>query len=211
MAKVLDLRDSLGGPVHITRTHQFRHTKATSLLNAGVPLHVVQRYFGHLSPAMTLRYAKTLAETSEREFLRYQKVSATGQPLEVDPADLFDVLHLDKRADRVLPNGWCMLPPRQTCDKGNACLSCSAFATDETHRPELETQLASTQALIATRSEAFEQRHGCPMPEDNIWLVGRRNETRAIQQVLISLDEIKTTPTAVQGSGAIDRRSGDTS
>ena len=33
---------------------------ATSLLNTGVPIHVVQRYLGHLSPAMTMHYAQTL-------------------------------------------------------------------------------------------------------------------------------------------------------
>ena len=39
-------------------------------INAGVPVHVVQRYLGHLSAEMTMRYAHTLRETHEREFLR---------------------------------------------------------------------------------------------------------------------------------------------
>ncbi len=32
------------------------------------------------------------------------------------------MLELDRRTDRILPNWWCLLPPRQACDKGNACL-----------------------------------------------------------------------------------------
>jgi len=32
--------------VDFQRTHRMRHTKATDLLNAGVPIHVVQRYMG---------------------------------------------------------------------------------------------------------------------------------------------------------------------
>ncbi|MGZ6669663.1 MAG: tyrosine-type recombinase/integrase, partial [Solirubrobacteraceae bacterium] len=119
-----ELKDSRGRPVVLTRTHRFRHTQATSLINAGVPLHVVQRYFGHLSPTMTMRYARTLAETHEREFLRYRKVTADGRQLDLDPRDLYDMLELDKRADRILPNGYCLLPPRQSCDRGNACLTC---------------------------------------------------------------------------------------
>jgi integrase len=75
LARRLGIRDGVGRLVDFNRTHRFRHTRATSLLNAGVPLHVVQRYLGHLTPAMTMEYAETLAETHEREFLRYRKPS----------------------------------------------------------------------------------------------------------------------------------------
>ena len=54
LARRLGIRDSSGRMVDFQRTHRFRHTRATSLLNAGVPVHVVQRYLGHLSPAMTM-------------------------------------------------------------------------------------------------------------------------------------------------------------
>lgn len=64
------LRDSTGAPLKFTRTHRLRHTRATELLNAGVPIHIVQRYLGHRSPEMTMRYAATLARTAEAEFLK---------------------------------------------------------------------------------------------------------------------------------------------
>jgi hypothetical protein len=115
--------DGFGRRVAVSQTHQFRHTRATSLLNAGVPLHVVMRYFGHASPTMTMHYARTLSETAEAEFLRFRKVTADGRELAIAPSDLFDMLHLSQRADRVLPNGWCMLPPKQACDRGNAPLT----------------------------------------------------------------------------------------
>ena len=51
------IRDDDGRIIDLQRTHAFRHTAATSLLNAGVPLHVVQRWLGHLTPAMTMTYA----------------------------------------------------------------------------------------------------------------------------------------------------------
>jgi len=41
-------------------------------------------------------------------------------------------MHLFDRADRFLPNGYCLLPPLQSCDKGNACLTCGVFVTDTT-------------------------------------------------------------------------------
>ena len=78
-----DLRDGTGVLLDLSSTHRFRHTKATSLINAGVPLHVVQRYLGHSSPEMTMHYAQTLDTTAKAEFLRYQKLTATGQPATV--------------------------------------------------------------------------------------------------------------------------------
>ena len=93
------------------------------MLNSGVPLHVLQRYLGHLTPTMSMTYAQTLQSTAEAEFLRYRKITADGREIEVDPQDLYDMLELDRRTDRILPNGYCLLPPRQVCGKGNAPLT----------------------------------------------------------------------------------------
>lgn len=205
LTKQLGIVNSLGQPIRISRTHSFRHTRATNLLNAGVPIHVVMRHFGHLTPTMTMHYAKTLASTAEREFLRFQKVTADGRALAMSAEDLYDVLNLDQRADRILPNGWCLLPPKQTCSRGNACLTCPQFTTDETHRDELTRQLHDTEQLIAGRQHAFTARFGTAMPEDNVWLTGRGHERDALQRVLISLDEIKLRPgAAIRGAGRPD-------
>jgi hypothetical protein len=84
----------------------------------------------------------------EEEFLKYKKVTRDG-------TDLYDLIQRDKRADRVLPNGWCTLPAKQLCDKGNACLTCAKFVTDVTRGPELRRQLEDTERLVASRQEAF--------------------------------------------------------
>jgi hypothetical protein len=187
---------------------QVQITKATSLINAGVPLHVVMRYMGHLSPAMTMHYAQTLSQTHEREFLRFKKVTADGREYEGDPQDLFDRLQLDRRTDRILPNGWCLLPPRQACTKGNACLSCTKFVTDETFRPSLSHQLAETGQLITRRQAEHQQRYGHPMTSDNVWLTGRQQETAALEQILITLDRVRTaggTVVPIRGAGSAQR------
>ena len=186
-AELIDVRDALGRRVLISRTHHFRHTRATSLLNAGVPLHVIQRYLGHLSPTMTMRYAQVTSETMEREFLRYRKITATGDELAISPQDLFDLLQLDQRADRILPNGWCLLPPHQTCDRGNACLTCSKFATDATHLEDHQHQVDLLGSLVEARQTAFRKRAGREMPPDNVWLVERRKEQRALQSIIVKL------------------------
>ena len=120
-------------------THQFRHTAATNLINAGVPLHVVMRYFGHVSPDMTLHYAVTSAQTMEEEFLRYKKVTRDGRTATIDSSDLYDLIQLDKRA---IPNSHLAqtvlvrtLPPKQSssADKGNAH-ACLAPGAEIRHR-----------------------------------------------------------------------------
>ncbi|MGH3422721.1 MAG: tyrosine-type recombinase/integrase, partial [Streptosporangiaceae bacterium] len=62
LAAALQVTDATGALVDFQRTHRMRHTKATNLLNAGVPLHVVQRYLGHLSPEMTMHYAPRVSQ-----------------------------------------------------------------------------------------------------------------------------------------------------
>lgn len=205
LARRLDIRDSAGRPVDFRRTHRFRHTRATSLLNAGVPIHVVQRYLGHLSPAMTMHYAQTLAETHEAEFLRYRKLTADGRELEIGARDLYDMLQLDQRTDRILPNGWCLLPPRQACDRGNACLTCDKFATDASFLPELRQQKDRTLHLIDQRQHAFCARTGTPMSEDNIWLQGRRREAASLEAIITTLQHQPGTeagPDPAAGPGA---------
>ena len=74
--------------MRFSQTHRLRHTRATELLNDGVPIHVVQRYLGHATPEMTLRYAATLAATAEAEFLRHKKIGAHGVDIAISPADI---------------------------------------------------------------------------------------------------------------------------
>jgi Phage integrase family len=208
LVRRLDVRDATGAVVDFNRTHRFRHTKATSLLNSGVPLHVVQRYLGHLSPEMTMIYAKTLASTHEAEFLRYRKVTADARELETDPRDLYDMLQLHQRTDRILPNGWCLLPPRQLCSKGNACLTCDKFATDATFLPELAAQLTRTEQLITQRREAFRARTGQELSDDNVWLAGRRQEQHALGQIILQVEHTRLadgTLQALRGAGASAR------
>ncbi|MDH6710645.1 hypothetical protein P3T27_007395 [Kitasatospora sp. MAA19] len=167
----------------------------------------MRQAFGHFQyPTPSL---KTLSVTAEREFLRYKKVTADGRTAAVDPSDLYDLLHLDQRADRVLPNGWCMLPPKQICSKGNACLACDKFVTDASHHDELQRQLAQTETLITRRQARFTARHSEPMGEENVWLAGRLSETRALSKVLVALDQIGVHDDgqlrAVRGAGTSDR------
>lgn len=206
LSDILELRDEGGRPLRYSHSHRLRHTKATTLLNAGAPIHVVQRYLGHRSPEMSMRYAATLASTAEREFLALAKIGRDGRESAMAPHDMLDLLQLDKRTDRVLPNGYCLLPPTRSCEKGNACHGCDHFATDRSHLPEIRRQHAETEQLVEHRQAQHLARYGEPMSENNIWLEQRRIELRSMQLEIEALQAQPDNSTAaVRGAGVAGR------
>ncbi|GDY34040.1 tyrosine-type recombinase/integrase [Gandjariella thermophila] len=186
-SSLVRITDGKERPVQLSHTHRFRHTKLTRLAELGLPIHVLQRYAGHATPSMSMHYIAHREEHAEQAFLATRKLKADGTTI-VFSRDDHDRLHLFDRADRFLPHGWCLLPPLQTCDKGNSCLTCSVFVTDDTHTQTLARQLEETEALIHRTATAFLQRHGRPMPDDNVWLAQRHAERAALQRLLTALE-----------------------
>ena len=199
--QAVQLRDADNKPLRFSSTHRLRHTKATEMLEAGVPIHVVQRYFGHASPEMLMQYAATLASRAEHEFLKAKRAGAFGTPLTMDSADLYEITALSGRTDRILPNGLCLLPPISVCDKGNACLTCGHFATDTRHLPDLTEQRRATLELIEIRQGAFTDRHGTPMPDNHVWLQHRHRELASLDAITAALESADT----VTGAGTTGR------
>jgi integrase len=193
------IADKTGKLIELNQTHRFRHTKLTNLAELGLPIHVIQRYAGHSTPTMTMHYVAQREEHAEQAFLATRKFKADGAAVAFSRED-HDGMHLFNRADRFLPHGYCLLPPLQTCDKGNACLTCSVFVTDPSHLDTLRRQLEETEALIDKQTEAFQVRHGRPMPEDNVWLVQRAAERDALVRLLGSMQE--NPGRACQGAGS---------
>jgi hypothetical protein len=188
--------------VHLSHTHRFRHTRLTRLAELGLPLHVLQRYAGHTTAAMTSHYIALREEYAQQAFLAAAKYKADGTALVFSRGE-HNAMHLFDRADRFLPNGYCTLPPAQSCDRGNACLTCSMFVTDASHRDALQRQLEETTALIDRRATEFQTRHGRAMPADNVWLAARTTECDALRR-LLAATQIQS-GRALQGPGSHTR------
>jgi len=154
----VDLRDEAGGAVTVT-AHRFRHTVGTRMINQGVPAHIVQRYLGHASPAMTAVYAHLHDKTMRDAFEAYSKtrVNIAGQLLAYDtesPAtDAEWIKHNLARVADSLPNGYCGRPPQRDCPHPNACLTCPDFQTTPeflgVHRDQ-----AKTNRILIAQAEA---------------------------------------------------------
>ena len=100
-------------------------------------------------------------------------------------------------------HGLCMLPPRQTCNRGNACLTCDKFATDASYLDEHEAQLAKLNELMAQRQAVFRARTGSEMSASNVWLQQRLTEQRALQKIITVLGQpqLAAPDHAVRGAG----------
>ena len=119
----------------LNHIHQFRHTKGTELINNGVGIEYVKRYLGHNSFAMTLRYAhihdQTLKEQVKESWAEGKIVNISGELIDTNPEINNANNYTFKKGilGEVLANGYCALPARLTCSKGNACLQCGDFRT----------------------------------------------------------------------------------
>jgi integrase len=192
-------------PLPLTKTHQFRHTVATNFANAGVPVHVLQRFLGHASPAMSMRYVSIRDETVEQAFLNLVKIGVDGDEVAMDRTTMYDLLQLHRTTDRVLPNGLCLLPPARDCDKGNACYTCGMFATDRSFLEVHHEMLERTRELVTQRQAQHQQRTGQPMIESNVWLRERLQEIAAVERILGRLQQLPDGQRTLQGGGAAAR------
>ncbi|MDX3612392.1 hypothetical protein OG920_03590 [Streptomyces europaeiscabiei] len=155
---------------------------------------------------MTRRYAASLASTAEREFLALAELGRDGREIGMDRRDMLDLVQLDRRTDRILPNGYCLLPSTRSCDKANACHGCDHFATDRTFLPDIQRQLAETQTLVAARRARHTERYGEPMSGANVWLEQRNAEIRSMQLEIIALEVQPTdSTTVVRGADVLGR------
>lgn len=144
----------LSGKAWNFQSHQFRHTVGTSMINNGVPIHIVKQYLGHESFEMTLRYAHIHNQTLKEEFAKFQGkvVDVTGKVVEAANPELeiADLQWFKKNIQaQALPNGSCALPTiMQSCPHANACLTCTHFRTTIKFLDQHKQQLDATEKII---------------------------------------------------------------
>jgi site-specific recombinase XerD len=138
-----------GKPFHL-KTHAFRHSKAVELINNGMPLDYVRRWLAHLSPEMTVVYAK-IRDDVLRE--RWEHATAEGVlrldnehvPQLVSVGSLEDMNELE--LERIRGNldatrtekGYCFKPHKMPCTWAEiACYTCTHYATTPKFLSEFE-------------------------------------------------------------------------
>lgn len=148
------------GNVHHFTVHSFRHTKGVELINNGMSLIHVQKWMAHMSPEMTLVYAKVLDTTLRKSWEQAVKngvfrITASGHLKQVDISsiedeDLIEWEYIRYNLDAVrMPLGFCMKPKKQDCfTQLNPCLTCRNLCTTPDFLPQYEVEIQETKVLI---------------------------------------------------------------
>jgi len=146
------LTDPAGRALHIT-PHQLRHTYATSLVNAGISLQALMALLGYVSPQMTLRYAALANSTVRGAYDAAMTKLHQHRPLPLIVAgrpvvpDRVAWLNSEMIKTRVA-HGYCSRHlAAEACPYANICENCDNYQTSVEFLPQLQDQLADTQAL----------------------------------------------------------------
>ena len=142
---------------HVT-PHQLRHTYATALVNAGVSLQALMALLGHVSAAMSLRYAQLFDTTVRTEYERALDLAKSqigplpaGRPALpiaglTGGGDWKDAPLIKAR----LAGGYCLRAPAQgACPYANICEHCPSFRAGAADLPVLAAQRIDAEALAA--------------------------------------------------------------
>ena len=147
------LTDPAGRPLRVT-LHQLRHTFGTSLVNAGMNLPALMALLGHVTPEMTLRYAKLASPTIRDAYVTAMTKVKGRRPIFTIPAGSatavpakIDWLHSEMLKTR-LAHGFCSRDPiAGACGYANICEQCDNFVPDPDRTDVLTEQLADVTAL----------------------------------------------------------------
>lgn len=165
LAQKCGIRDTAGNIFHF-RTHAFRHTKAVELINAGMSLVLVQKWLAHLSPEMTLAYARILDTTMRKEWEQAfakgaVRIDPEGQPKVVSTEQLGNEQEIEweyirRNLDAVrLADGYCFKPKKATCPtQDSPCYTCRHFCTTPDFLPQFDKQERELHELIELGEKA---------------------------------------------------------
>jgi uncharacterized protein YheU (UPF0270 family) len=148
------------------KNHAFRHAKAVELINAGMSLVHVQKWLAHLTPEMTLAYARLLDSTIRKEWEQAfakgaVRIDAEGSPKVVNAEQLgngqeIEWEHIRHNLDAVrLPNGYCFKPKKAHCPtQDTPCYTCRHFCTTPDFLPQFEHEEREMRELIELGEKA---------------------------------------------------------
>lgn len=145
------------GEIYYFKNHAFRHTKGVELINSGMNLIHVQKWFAHSSPEMTMVYAKITDDSLKKEWIKakentnFFKIDIDrGEIKSIEDEDLIEWEYIRHNIEAAkVPLGYCMASQKMGCPYVETpCLTCSNFCTTPENLPEFEMEIKNLESLI---------------------------------------------------------------
>lgn len=144
-----------GRPLRVT-PHQLRHTFGTALINGGIGLPALMALMGHVTPEMTLRYAKLASPAVRTAYQGAMDKIRARQALPIIAIggapvipDRVEWLHSELLKTR-LAHGYCSRPQAAgACPYANICEQCDNFVPAPDAADTITAQLDDVRALQA--------------------------------------------------------------
>lgn len=154
MKKELDkfnIRNSDGTKYNF-KSHDYRHTLATNMLEQDIPLSIIQKILHHDSIEMSLAYVEVTDKRKIEKHKEFINVKGKISPIFTD-IKLDDVVNVEWIKENInaqmLPNGICGLPAKlKKCPHANSCLTCKNFRTSIQYLDIHKQQLTRTEEYI---------------------------------------------------------------
>ncbi|PEU13473.1 site-specific integrase [Bacillus sp. AFS019443] len=151
LAKRYNIVDQDGSIFHF-RNHAFRHTKGVELINLGMNLTHIMKWFAHSTPEMTLVYAKIADNTLRREWEKAQKKKGPLLRVNLDNGQVNemamdeDLIHWEYMRSNIeavrVPLGFCLASKKEGCPYVvTPCLTCPNFCTSPDNLPDFEREI----------------------------------------------------------------------
>jgi integrase len=147
------------GNIYHFGNHAFRHTKGVELINLGMNLTHIMKWFAHASPEMTLVYAKIADDTLRKEWekaqekksplLRVDLGDAKVSELNMDE-DLINWEYIRSNIEAVrVPLGYCLASKKEGCPYViTPCLTCPNFCTTTENLPDFDREIKKVEEHI---------------------------------------------------------------
>lgn len=135
------------GKLLVFKTHKFRATKATNLIDMGYDPHVVANMLGHKNLGSLTYYVAAKEQSLQEEMQEYLH----RQSILINSIGKMDETVLeDYKNARPLCNGFCCRPVEMgLCENLNACLKCHLFKPTLKHLTGYKLQRAEVESSLA--------------------------------------------------------------
>lgn len=134
------------------KSHDYRHTLATNMLELDISLSIIQKILHHDSIEMSLAYTEV---NDKRRIQKHREfINIKGKAAPIDTAvkldDIVTVEWIRENINaQILPNGVCGLPAKlKKCPHANSCLTCNNFMTSIEYLEVHKQQLARIEEYI---------------------------------------------------------------